>query len=151
VGAAAWFATPVFGVVPPVLETFSSAGGVPILFDGGGERLRAPVVRQTPDVVAPDGVNTTFYAAPGDIPEDRDAFPNIFGTSAAAPHVAGVAALLLDRRGGASPKQIERLLERTAVDMSSPGYDFDTGHGLVDARAAWRAANRSSHRARGDR
>lgn len=152
VGAAAWFATPVFGVFPPVLETFSSAGGVPILFDGAGQRLARPIVRQTPDLVAPDGVNTTFYAAPGDIAEDGDTFPNMFGTSAAAPHVAGVAALLLDRaRGAASPRRIERLLEKSALDMSERGYDFDTGYGLVDARAAWRALNRGSRWDREDR
>jgi subtilisin family serine protease len=141
VGAAAWFATPRFGVSPPLAETYSSAGGVPIVFDPAGLRFAAPIVRATPDLVAPDGVNTTFYEAPGDIPEDVDAFPNFFGTSAAAPHVAGVAALLQGRalRGtGArlSSDEIERLLGRSAVDMSAPGYDFDTGYGLVDALSA---------------
>ena len=139
VGAAAWFQTPRFGVRPPLLETFSSSGGVPILFDGAGQRLPRPVVRETPDVVAPDGVNTTFYAAPGDIPEDDDSFPNFFGTSAAAPHAAGLAALLQGRAGGGkalAPDAIERLIEKSAVDMGAPGYDFATGHGLLDARAA---------------
>lgn len=143
VGAAAWFHTPRFGVAPPLLEPFSSAGGVPILIDGTGERLPAPVLRETPDLVAPDGVNTSFYAAPGDIAEDADAFPNFFGTSAAAPHVAGVAALLQGRAGGgAAPEEIERLLEATAVDLSAPGYDLDAGHGLLDARAALKALPR---------
>ena len=138
VGAAAWFDTPRFGVSPPVAEPFSSAGGVPIWIDASGARLPEPDLRETPDLVAPDGVNTTFYAAPGDIPEDDDAFPNAFGTSLAAPHVAGVAALLQGRAGGALlPPEIEELLEAGAIDMSAPGYDFDTGHGLVDARAAW--------------
>src|SRR5262249_54040148 len=88
VGAAAWFETPRFGVSPPLAESFSSAGGIPILFDTAGARLPSPEVRETPDLIAPDGVNTTFYAAPGDIPEDDDTFPNAFGTSLAAPHVA---------------------------------------------------------------
>jgi subtilisin family serine protease len=137
VGAAAWFQTPRFGVSPPLVQTFSSEGGVPILIDGAGQRLPAPIVRETPDLVAPDGVNTTFYAAPGDIPQDDDAFPNFFGTSAAAPHAAGVAALLHGRaRGDVAPRKIERLLERSAVDMSARGYDLATGHGLIDARAA---------------
>jgi hypothetical protein len=137
-GAAAWFQTPRYGVLPPRLESFSSSGGIPILFDGAGARLAEPEVRQTPDVVAPDGVDTTFFAAPGDIPQDEDAFPNFFGSSAAAPHVAGVAALLQGRaRRGATPEEIEELLEASAIDMGTPGFDFDSGYGLVDARAAF--------------
>ncbi len=137
------FGGPRFGVALPLLEPFSSAGGVPILIDDTGERLPAPVLRETPDLVAPDGVNTSFYAAPGDIAEDADAFPNFFGTSAAAPHVAGVVALLQGRAGGgAAPEEIEHLLEATAVDLSAPGYDLDAGHGLLDARAALKALAR---------
>jgi len=111
------------------------------VLDPAGLRLAAPIVRPTPDLVAPDGVNTTFYAAPEDIPEDDDAFPNFFGTSGAAPHAAAVAALLQSRalRGNGArlaPDEIERLLAISAVDMSAPGFDFDTGYGLIDARAA---------------
>src|SRR4029450_11885159 len=39
VGAAAWFATPRFGVAPPLLEPFSSAGGGAILIHGTAEGL----------------------------------------------------------------------------------------------------------------
>ncbi len=42
------------------LESYSSEGGAPILFDVTGTRLAAPVVRQKPDFVGPDGVNDTF-------------------------------------------------------------------------------------------
>jgi len=35
-----------------------------------------------------------------------------------------------------APDEIERLLAISAVDMSAPGFDFDTGYGLIDARAA---------------
>ena len=45
VGAAAYYNTPDFGVTPPTIETFSSLGGTPIIFNTAGTRLTTPVVR----------------------------------------------------------------------------------------------------------
>jgi serine protease len=59
------------------------------------------------------------------------------GTSMATPHVAGVAAMLM-QQGVTDPGAIEDLLERTAVDLGAPGRDDTFGFGLVDARAALR-------------
>jgi Ca2+-binding RTX toxin-like protein len=134
VGAAFYGSTPEFGVEPPVAEWFTSLGGVPILFDTDGNRLQTPEIRQTPDITGPDGVNNTFFGS--DIPEDPDAFPNFFGTSAAAPHVAAVAALMLDAVPTATPEQVYDALESAAVDMGGAGYDYWTGYGLVHALEA---------------
>ncbi|MBA3436572.1 MAG: S8 family serine peptidase, partial [Thermoleophilaceae bacterium] len=63
------------------------------------------------------------------------------GTSMAAPHVAGAAALVIaSRRLGANPApaDVERLLENTARDIGQPGFDRDYGHGLLDVAAALR-------------
>ena len=58
--------------------------------------------------------------------------------------LAGVAALLQGRaREKLSPDEIEALLKAGAHDMAAPGYDFDTGYGFVDARAALRWLRRS--------
>ena len=64
-----------------------------------------------------------------------------YGTSMAAPHVAGLAALLIaSRRLGRhpSPGAVERRIERTARDAGAPGFDVHYGHGLIDAAAALR-------------
>lgn len=134
VGAAPWFSTPAFGVNPPLLEPFSSAGGTPIFFDIAGNRLASPVIRQKPEIVAPDGANTTFFSS--DIPQDADTFPNFFGTSAAAPHAAAVAALLLEKQPAITPTGIYSTLESTARNMGPPGFDLDSGFGLIQTDAA---------------
>jgi serine protease len=64
-------------------------------------------------------------------------FIGYIGTSMAAPHVAGVAAMLM-QQGVTDPAVIEEVLEKTAVDLGTPGRDNTFGFGLVDARAALR-------------
>ncbi len=140
VGAAFYQQTPEFGANPPVIENFSSAGGTPILFDTAGNRLPSPELREQPDITAPDGTNTTFLGGSDD---EGDGFPNFFGTSAAAPHAAGVAALMKQLDPSLTPDAIYAALKATAIDMDDPattafdtGFDFRSGHGLIQADAA---------------
>jgi serine protease len=63
------------------------------------------------------------------------------GTSMAAPHVSGIAALLVGTRRlgrNPSPNALEEQLKRTARDIGIPGFDRRYGYGLVDAAAALR-------------
>ena len=158
VGASAWFFNPRFDetLSRPLLNDFSSVGGVPILFRKNGTRLGTPDLRFKPEVTGPDGGNTTFFGrdlsesttAPG----EPDGFPNFFGTSASAPHVAAVAALMQEAAFGAlSPRTIEVFLQRTATDMDNPytpgldqGFDFATGAGFVQADEALALVNEQS-------
>ncbi|MDH5305218.1 MAG: FG-GAP-like repeat-containing protein [Gammaproteobacteria bacterium] len=133
VGAAFYMDTPENGTSPPVLRPFSSAGGTPVLFDTNGVRLTEPVIRQAPEVVAVDGVNTTFFF---DDSIGSDGIDDFVGTSAAAPHAAGVAALVLEAKPSALPDELGRALQNSALDMGVPGVDYDSGHGLIQADAA---------------
>jgi PKD repeat protein len=133
VGAAFFADTPAFGVSPPVLEPYSSAGGVPILFDSNGTALASPDVRAKPSITATDGVNTTFFFSDS---YGNDGIDDFFGTSAAAPHAAGVAALMLDAKSNATPAQVQSALQASAIDIGTAGFDNDSGAGLIQADGA---------------
>ncbi|UFH52854.1 S8 family serine peptidase [Spirosoma sp. KNUC1025] len=146
VAATPWYRTPVYNAPRypiPVVEEFSSAGGTPILFTTYGQPIPAEV-RLKPEITAPDGGNTSFFPPfPGQDLEG-DGFPNFFGTSAAAPHAAGVAALLKERsKNSMGPDDILLRLRTTAIDMDDPfttgfdmGFDFRTGFGFIQADKA---------------
>src|SRR5262249_53619930 len=139
VGAANYYNTPPFGTDPAVPEPFSSAGGTPILFNTAGQRLVTPIVRKAPDIVAPDGDDTTFFSPHTD--DNGNVFYYFTGTSAAAPHAAAVAAQMIQAEAQLgnphpAPAVIDNALRVSALDMGEPGFDFDTGHGLLDAPGA---------------
>jgi len=118
------------------VEGFSSLGGdVPIYFDTRGDPLPgAPQLRRKPQITGPDGVNTSFFTPGFDVEDDGR--PNFFGTSAAAPHAAALAALMLQRRPDLTPQSLLQVLRDTAEDIVDPGEDFRSGAGLIDAIAA---------------
>jgi subtilisin family serine protease len=58
------------------------------------------------------------------------------GTSQAAPHVAGLAALLLSINRELTPDQLSALITNAAVDVQAPGWDEFSGHGRIDVSAA---------------
>ncbi|MBS7654967.1 S8 family serine peptidase [Candidatus Bathyarchaeota archaeon] len=95
------------------IESFSSRGPT----DDG---------RIKPDLTGPDGVSTSSYGS-----------SNFFGTSASAPHVAGVAALLLSINPNLTPDQIQLILEESAIDKGASGKDNIYGAGVIDAFKAY--------------
>ncbi len=130
IGAARYDKAPPF-TGPLTIEFFSSIGGT---FVNNTQRNK-------PELVAPDGVNTTVNLG---IDYDNNLYSNFFGTSAAAPHAAAVAALIMEGRKtflnqpATSPTEIRTLLQSTATDMSTPGFDFASGYGFINADSAMR-------------
>jgi hypothetical protein len=74
---------------------------------------------------------------------DKDGTPDGLtradGTSFAAPIVSGVASWLIGTRPGLEPGQYSDILRHSAKDLRAPGWDQDTGFGLVDLAAALQA------------
>jgi hypothetical protein len=148
VGAALFANTPSCGFTP-TLEFFSSAGGDPILFDVTGTRLATPMFRQKPDFVGPDGGNDTFLGFKILASDDTSTvnaclnnagFPNFLGTSAAAPHVAGIAVLLLEANPSLTPAQIYTVLQQSAAPIGATPTvakpNYAAGYGFVQADVA---------------
>jgi subtilase family protein len=135
-GAVAVAAASVFNINSP--ESFTSLGPTTLLRDSSGNSLANPLVRNTALITGPDGGNNSFFGS--DSGSDADSFPNFFGTSAAAPHVAAVAALLMERAAdlgiSLTPTQLYGILFNSTVDLNTPGYDFLTGYGRLDAFSA---------------
>src|SRR5258708_9227560 len=126
VGAVLYSNTPAFGVAAPTVASFSSRGGTPV--NG--------VVRNKPDITAPNGGNTTVNMGGQNI--DGDAFPNFFGTSAAAPHAAGVAAMILEVKNKVygqafTPEDVRQLIQQTALAMDGAAFDFNSRSGFIQA------------------
>ncbi|MEA1945626.1 MAG: S8 family serine peptidase [Euryarchaeota archaeon] len=84
--------------------------------------------RIKPEVCAV-GVNVTSAAAGG-------GYETRYGTSMAAPHVAGVAALILEYNPNLFPSKVRGILMNTATDRGSPGPDNSYGWGVVNTTYA---------------
>lgn len=82
--------------------------------------------------------NVTANGADADVeipPAFVPFYTQISGTSMAAPHIAGVVALMLEADSTLTPAEVKDILKRTATRM--PGYeDFEVGIGYVNAHAA---------------
>jgi hypothetical protein len=105
------------------IEPFSSQGPVTITYP-------SPVSRPKPDLCGIDGVTVTGAGG----------FPVPFhGTSAAAPHIAAIAAQIWGAFPNKTGDEIRTTLYSSAVDLGSAGYDNVFGYGRADALDAFEA------------
>ena len=117
---------------PSIPEYYTSPGPATVYFDSMGNRLTPPQVRKQPGIAAADNANTSFFG--GDSLSDLDSKPNFSGTSAAAPHAAAIAALVLEAHGGpgsVTPDEMTRLLHASTFK-----HDLDPNYAAARARTS---------------
>jgi len=117
-----------------VVELFSSDGPRRIFFQADGTPITPGNYSSTggellakPDFTAADGVSVTGVGG----------FPTPFyGTSAAAPHAAAIAALIKSAKPGISNADVRTTLLNSAIDIMTLGWDRNSGAGIIMAYAA---------------
>jgi serine protease len=114
----------------PIGGTLGSPGAIPAIEMPGEDGAALLDLVQSGPVTADVEVGATSWALWD-------------GTSFSAPHVAGVAALLLSVDPDLTPDQVRAAMNTTAVDLGKAGYDTRYGNGLVDACAAVEAVGGS--------
>ena len=115
---------------------YSNTGSYVELAAPGGSFRGFPntggILQQTIDL----NVVETYFSTPARFVAPRfDALAYYYftGTSMAAPHVSGLAAMLM-QQGITSPAAVEAALEKFATDLGTPGRDNDFGFGEIHAR-----------------
>ncbi|WP_443732123.1 S8 family serine peptidase [Solirubrobacter phytolaccae] len=108
----------------PFPGSFTSAQLPERFTSDGPRRVFFPTeqVRAKPDFTAADGVSTSV-----------EGFQPFFGTSAAAPSAAGIAALVLSGNPSASIADVREAFGATALDLAPAGVDGRTGAGVLRA------------------
>ncbi|MBH0122516.1 S8 family serine peptidase [Rhodococcus sp. CX] len=74
-------------------------------------------------------IGTTDVQGNGDLGDTRDYFTRMDGTSAAAPHVSGLAALILSVESSLTPDEVRNLIERSADKVGGVGYPIQRKNG----------------------
>jgi subtilisin-like proprotein convertase family protein len=122
----------VAGPTTPV-ELYSSDGARRVFYNADNSLIRGGAtfaseggeLRRHPDLAGADGVGTTLPSGSGLNP--------FFGTSAAAPHLGAIAALIRAAMPRATTRQIKQAMTSSALDIEASGLDRDTGSGIASA------------------
>jgi subtilisin len=122
---------------------FSSQG--PVMWEtseyGQGEVIKPDLATVNTNLLAIDSLGRAFVPGPR----------GLSGNSFAGPHLAGVIALMLEADPELTPWRGREILMRTARDVGAPGFDPQTGAGVVDAYAAVMEVRRQRARMKASR
>ncbi len=116
-----------YGMTPDIPEPGFEKRALDVVAPGGDERDLTKVRQNT----FPDYCEGTRPPAPIDVTEFATCGAR--GTSQAAAHVSAVVALVLSLQPDLRYDQVRELLQCSARDLGSPGFDLEYGYGMVQA------------------
>lgn len=100
--------------------------------DYNGKRAKFSNYGDYIDIAAPGvSIPSTYF---------NKQYAALSGTSMAAPHVAGLAALILSANPELTNKQVMNIIRKSAIDLGEQGKDVDFGSGLIDVNSALQKA-----------
>jgi hypothetical protein len=117
-----------------VVEYFSSDGPLKMFYNPDGTPITPGNFSSTggkgflkPDFAAADGVSTSLPSG---------SLNPFFGTSCATPHAAAIAALILSYNPSLTAAQVGAVMTNSCIDIMAPGWDRDSGNGILMALTA---------------
>jgi serine protease len=118
---------------PALYDEVISVGAVDITMQRANYSNYGPYL----DLVAPGGSSSAQILSTGYSTDEGNTYSYMQGTSMAAPHVTGLAALLMAQgyagKDGSGEEIIRKILRETALDLGESGWDPYYGFGLVQA------------------
>ncbi|MCK5833786.1 S8 family serine peptidase [bacterium] len=142
------------GNMAPLITPVSYPASDPLVISVGsgtaaGQKSEFSQYGSNLDVVAPGGnsswsggtsetiwstwVTSVFEAASSALSAGDHTYMSAEGTSMACPQAAGVCALILSQNPSLTNIEVKDILNSSATDIGSPGFDNETGHGMINA------------------
>lgn len=115
--------------------SFTNFGMLDLAAPGAGTPGASGVIEPERGILSLLAQNCAGPACPPELQVAGD-YLRQAGTSMAAPHVSGVAALVRSQHPQYSVEQVRQVLRRAARDVGAAGFDLASGYGFLDALAA---------------
>jgi len=120
-------------------SSFSNYGTGLDVLAGGGDAITDGWETTYTEVIWSTWVKSVYEADSAGGISGEHTLAGEAGTSMACPQAAGLAALIKSVLPDISPDSVYNILRNTAQDINTPGWDTETGYGIIDFGAAMEA------------